>query len=153
MAGQSVGSRPDSFLDERHQSRPEFIDCYHPRRARWRSPKNFLNLEALFTEPLEQVFRQLIVDTLIILAIVEVFKTTVTYFSEGRVKVTFIVDTILVVMLTEIISKWFSEAHLEQWMILGGILVVLAIIRVIAVQWSPTRAENAPEWTTTPKSH
>lgn len=101
----------------------------------------FLNLEALFTEPLEQVFRQLIVDTLIILAIVEVFKTTVTYFSEGRVKVTFIVDTILVVMLTEIISKWFSEAHLEQWMILGGILVVLALIRVVAVQWSPTRAE------------
>ena len=102
----------------------------------------FLSLEAIFTDPLEQVFRQLIVDTLIILAIVEVFKTTVTYFSEGRVKVTFIVDTILVVMLTEIISKWFSEAHLEQWMILGGILVVLAIIRVVAVQWSPTRAES-----------
>lgn len=105
----------------------------------------FLNLEALFTEPLEQVFRQLIVDTLIILAIVEVFKTTVTYFSEGRVKVTFIVDTILVVMLTEIISKWFSEAHLDQWMILGGILMVLAIIRVMAVRWSPTRTEPFSE--------
>ncbi|GJL70719.1 MAG: hypothetical protein NPIRA06_33540 [Nitrospirales bacterium] len=113
----------------------------------------FLNLEALFTEPLEQVFRQLIVDTLIILAIVEVFKTTVTYFSEGRVKVTFIVDTILVVMLTEIISKWFSEAHLEQWMILGGILGVLAIIRVVAVQWSPTRGENTQEWPQAQKSH
>ena len=105
----------------------------------------FLNLETLFTEPLEQVFRQLIVDTLIILAIVEVFKTTVTYFSEGRVKVTFIVDTILVVMLTEIISKWFSEARLDQWMILGGILVVLAVIRVVAVQWSPTRVGTMPE--------
>ncbi|GJL60930.1 MAG: hypothetical protein NPIRA03_37870 [Nitrospirales bacterium] len=113
----------------------------------------FMNLEALFTEPIEHVFRQLIVDTLIILAIVEVFKTTVTYFSEGRVKVTFIVDTILVVMLTEIISKWFSEAHLEQWMILGGILMVLAIIRVVAVQWSPTRAENVPEWTPTSNLH
>lgn len=105
----------------------------------------FLNLEAMLTDPLEQVFRQLIVDTLIILAIVEVFKTTVTYFSEGRVKVTFIVDTILVVMLTEVISKWFSEAHLTQWMILGGILLVLGIIRVVAVQWSPTRAESSPE--------
>ena len=101
----------------------------------------FLNLEAIFTNPLEEVFRQLIVNTLIILAIVEVFKTTVTYFSEGRVKVTFIVDTILVVMLTEIISKWFSEAHLDQWMTLGGILLVLGIIRVVAVQWSPTRTE------------
>ena len=47
---------------------------------------------------------------MILLAVVEVFKTTVTYFSEGRVKVTFIVDTILVVMLTEIISLWFKEA-------------------------------------------
>ena len=113
----------------------------------------FLNLETLFTEPLEHVFRQLIVDTLIILAIVEVFKTTVTYFSEGRVKVTFIVDTILVVMLTEIISKWFSEAHLTQWITLGGILLVLGIIRVVAVQWSPTRGENAPEWAPIPKTH
>ena len=111
----------------------------------------FVNLEAIVTDPLEHVFRQLIVDTLIILAIVEVFKTTVTYFSEGRVKVTFIVDTILVVMLTEIISKWFSEARLEQWMILGGILVVLAIIRVVAVQWSPTKTE-LPENTTDERS-
>jgi uncharacterized membrane protein (DUF373 family) len=111
----------------------------------------FMNLEALFTEPLEQVFRQLIVDTLIILAIVEVFKTTVTYFSEGRVKVTFIVDTILVVMLTEVISKWFTEAPPEQWVTLGGILVVLAVIRVVAVQWSPTRSDFTPELNGTAK--
>ncbi|MDR4496268.1 MAG: hypothetical protein R3B74_17995 [Nitrospirales bacterium] len=43
--------------------------------------------------------------------------------------------------ITEIISKWFSEAHPEQWITLGGILLVLGIIRVVAVQWSPTRAE------------
>lgn len=102
----------------------------------------FLNLQTLFSYPIEQAMRHLIVDTLIILAIVEVFKTTLTYFSEGRVKVTFIVDTILVVMLTEIISKWFSEAPMSQWMTLGGILIVLGIIRIVAVQWSPTRAES-----------
>jgi len=45
-------------------------------------------------------------------------------------------------ILTEIISKWFTEAHLDQWIILGGILVVLAIIRAVSVQWSPTRAES-----------
>ena len=102
----------------------------------------FLNLQTLFSHPIEQTLRHLIVDTLIILAIVEVFKTTLTYFSEGRVKVTFIVDTILVVMLTEIISKWFSEAPVSQWMTLGGILVVLGMIRVVAVQWSPTKSEQ-----------
>ncbi len=101
----------------------------------------FLNLQTLFNHPIEQALRHLIVDTLIILAIVEVFKTTLTYFSEGRVKVTFIVDTILVVMLTEIISKWFSEAPVSQWLTLGGILLILGIIRIVAVQWSPTKSE------------
>ena len=102
----------------------------------------FLNLHTLFSHPIEQALRHLIVDTLIILAIVEVFKTTLTNFSEGRVKVTFIVDTILVVMLTEIISKWFSEAPMSQWITLGGILLILGIIRIVAVQWSPTKTEQ-----------
>ncbi len=102
----------------------------------------FLSLQTLLSLPLEHVFRQLIIDTLIILAIVEVFKTTLTYFSEGRVKVTFIVDTILVVMLTEIISKWFSETPLTQWVTLGGILCTLALIRIVAVRWSPTRNDS-----------
>ncbi len=105
----------------------------------------FLNLQTLLSHPIEQAMRHLIVDTLMILAIVEVFKTTLTYFSEGRVKVTFIVDTILVVMLTEIISKWFSEAPTSQWMTLGGILIVLGIIRIVAVQWSPTKTESQGE--------
>ena len=75
----------------------------------------------------------------------EVFKTTVTYFSEGLVKVTFIVDTILVVMLTEVISMWFRDAPLEKWTILGGILLSLAVMRIVAVQWSPTRSEHPSE--------
>ncbi len=107
----------------------------------------FLELHLLFSSPLEIALRQVIVNTLILLAIVEVFKTTLTYFSEGRVKVTFIVDTILVVMLTEVISMWFRDAPLEKWSILGGILLALAIIRVIAVQWSPTKADAPLEAT------
>ena len=110
----------------------------------------FLNLQTLFSHPIEQALRHLIVDTLIILAIVEVFKTTLTYFSEGRVKVTFIVDTILVVMLTEIISKWFSEAPVSQWITLGGILLILGIIRIVAVQWSPTKTEQSLDLAASP---
>lgn len=112
----------------------------------------FLNLQTLFHHPIEQALRHLIVDTLIILAIVEVFKTTLTYFSEGRVKVTFIVDTILVVMLTEIISKWFTQADITQWITLGGILVVLGIIRIVAVQWSPTKTEQSLDASVVPYS-
>jgi uncharacterized membrane protein (DUF373 family) len=101
----------------------------------------FLELHLLFSNPLYIPLRQVIVNTLILLAIVEVFKTTLTYFSEGRVKVTFIVDTILVVMLTEVISMWFKDAPMEKWAVLGGIFLALALTRIMAVRWSPTKCE------------
>lgn len=99
--------------------------------------KTFLDLKLLFHHQLEVALRQVIVDTLIILAVVELFKTTLTYFTQGRVKVTFIVDTILVVMLTEVIAQWFKENHLMQLAVLGAILLVLGVMRVLTVRFSP----------------
>ncbi len=99
--------------------------------------KTFMDIGLMFNAPVEVGLRQIIVDTLILLAVVEVFKTTVTYFSEGRVKVTFIVDTILVVMLTEIISLWFKEADQVKMLLLGAILLTLGAVRVVAVRCSP----------------
>lgn len=66
--------------------------------------KTFWEIHLLIDHSVEGVLRQVIVNTLMLLALVGVFKTTVTYFRKGRVKVTFIVDTILVVMLTVVIS-------------------------------------------------
>lgn len=107
--------------------------------------KTFLDLRLLFTSPLEVALRQVIIDTLIILAVVEVFKTTLTYFSEGRVKVTFIVDTILVVMLTEVISEWFKGGTPAQLAVLGVILLTLGAMRVLAVRFSPVHADTGRE--------
>src|SRR5688500_5268617 len=107
--------------------------------------KTFMDIGLMFNAPVEVGLRQIIVDTLILLAVVEVFKTTVTYFSEGRVKVTFIVDTILVVMLTEVISEWFKGIHLNAFIVLGVILLTLALIRVLAVRFSPAHGDTAPD--------
>ena len=107
--------------------------------------KTFLDLRLLWDNPVEVALRHVIVDTLILLAVVEVFKTTLTYFTEGRVKVTFIVDTILVVMLTEVISQWFKGGDMLQLAVLGGILVTLAVIRVLAVRCSPTHGDSVRE--------
>lgn len=100
--------------------------------------KTLWEIRLLIDLSVEVVLRQVIVDTLMLLALVEVFKTTVTYFREGRVKVTFIVDTILVVMLTEVISQWFKGGDWQPLTALLGILVILSVVRVIAVRWSPT---------------
>ena len=105
--------------------------------------KTFWDIRLLVDHSVEVVLRQIIVNTLILLAIVEVFKTTVTYFREGRVKVTFIVDTILVVMLTEVISQWFKGGDWQALTVLCGILLVLGIVRVMAVRWSPALRTGA----------
>ncbi len=104
--------------------------------------KTFLDLRLLFSSDLEVAMRHLLVDALMLLAVVEVLKTALTYCSDGRVRVTFIVDTVLVVMLTEVISRWFSGGDWTQFAVLGGILMTLGLIRVAAVRYSP--APNPP---------
>lgn len=105
--------------------------------------KTSLGLWMLADHQAEVVLRQVIIDMLMLLAIVEVFKTTMTYFSEGRVKVTFIVDTILVVMLTEVISQWFKGGDWQALSALGGMLLILGIVRVMVVRWSPTQTKQS----------
>lgn len=104
--------------------------------------KTFLDLQLLLSATVEVALRQVLVDTLTLLAVVEVLKTTLAYCSDGRVRVTFIIDTVLVVMLTEVISRWFTGGEWHQFAILGGILITLGLMRIVAVRYSP--APTAP---------
>jgi uncharacterized membrane protein (DUF373 family) len=99
--------------------------------------KTFLDLRMWLDRPVDVALRHIIIETLLLLAVVEVLKTTLAYFSEGRVKVTFIVDTILVVMLTEVIAQWFKDDHVVQLAVLAGLLLTLGGMRVLAVRFSP----------------
>ncbi|MGH7146903.1 MAG: phosphate-starvation-inducible PsiE family protein [Nitrospiraceae bacterium] len=99
--------------------------------------KTFLDLRLLLSTDVEVALRQVLVDTLTLLAVVEVLKTTLAYCSDGRVRVTFIIDTVLVVMLTEVISRWFRGGEWHQFAILGGILITLGLMRIVAVRYSP----------------
>jgi uncharacterized membrane protein (DUF373 family) len=100
--------------------------------------KTFIDLRLLLSADLEVALRQVLVDTLTLLAVVEVLKTTLTYCSDGRVRVTFIIDTVLVVMLTEVISRWFTGGDWHQFAMLGGIVLMLGVMRIVAVRYSPT---------------
>jgi uncharacterized membrane protein (DUF373 family) len=107
--------------------------------------KTFLDLRLLFSVDMEVALRQVLVDTLTLLAVVEVLKTTLTYCSDGRVRVTFIIDTVLVVMLTEVISRWFTGGEWHQFAILGGILLTLGLLRIVAVRYSPAPVTPAQQ--------
>lgn len=44
---------------------------------------------------------------------------------------------VLGVMLMEIISRWFTDGEWPQFAILGGIILTLGFMRIVAVRYSP----------------
>ena len=109
-------------------------------------------LRRLFTDDVELVLRHVLIGILILLAVVEVFKTSLAYLTQGRVKVTFIVDTILVVMLTEIISLWLRGGDWRSFVLLLAVIGVLGGVRVLAVRFSPSSPAAPPEAARAPDS-
>jgi uncharacterized membrane protein (DUF373 family) len=97
-----------------------------------------LELAALGTASVDDVLQHVLIGVLMLLAIVEVFRTTLAYLTEGRVKVTFIVDTILVVMLTEILSLWLKGGEGTTFTLLLSVIAVLSGVRILAIRFSPS---------------
>jgi uncharacterized membrane protein (DUF373 family) len=88
---------------------------------------------------LPQGFKGMLIDTLGVLAMVEVYRTAMTYFLEGRVKVTYIIDTVLVATLTEMLAFWYKEVQESRMMVLLALVVVLMLLRILAIRFSPNR--------------
>jgi uncharacterized membrane protein (DUF373 family) len=84
------------------------------------------------------VLKTLLVDSLLILALLEVSRTVVAYFTLGRVKITFIVDTVLAVFLSEALVIWFSGESVVRAIELVILLLVLTVMRFVAVRYHPT---------------
>jgi len=97
-----------------------------------------LHLRLLFTMDLEHALRVVIIDALTILAVLEIFRTTLAYFSEGRIKVTYIIDTVIVVMLTEIMACWFKEFDLYKIGTITILALTLCLMRIFTVKYSPS---------------
>lgn len=80
---------------------------------------------------------QVIIKTLIVLALLEVVRTLQAYLTLGRVRVTFILDTALVVLIGELIGLWFKQ-YAPDKVLLGLIVIVtLVALRIITARFSP----------------
>lgn len=80
-----------------------------------------------------------LVDSLGVLAMMEIFRTAMTYLVEGRVKVTYIIDTVLVALLTELLAFWYHAVELRRIGMLLALVVVLMGLRILAIRFSPNR--------------
>lgn len=97
----------------------------------------FYDLRLVFQQNFHFAFKTILVDMLTVLAIVEVLRTALAYFTEGRVKVTYIIDTVIVTVLTEVMAFWYKEMEWRKVAMTISLVLSLACIRIMAVRFSP----------------
>jgi len=100
------------------------------------------DLRLIVTKGFHAAFNPLLVDMLTVLAVVEILRTAMAYFTERRVKVTYIIDTVMVTVLTEAMAFWHREMNWDQVAMLISLILALAVTRVIAVRFSPRRLQE-----------
>lgn len=86
-----------------------------------------------------------IVNALILLALLEVIRTLQAYLKLGRVRVTFILDTALVVLIGELMGLWFREYAPEKVLLGLGVIVTLVVLRIVTAKFSPESAAGGGE--------
>lgn len=97
------------------------------------------DLRFLFRGVLVQGIKQVVISVVAVLALVEVYRTAYLYFAEGRVKVSYVVDTVLVVLMTDILSIWYAQTDYWRMSAAVVLLLTLGLIRLLAIRYSPTR--------------
>jgi uncharacterized membrane protein (DUF373 family) len=99
----------------------------------------FYDLRLVLQAEFHDFFRKILVDMLTVLAMVEVLRTALAYFTEGRVKVTYIIDTVIVTVLTEVMAFWYREMEWQKLAMVIALVLSLAGVRIVAVRFSPRR--------------
>jgi uncharacterized membrane protein (DUF373 family) len=99
----------------------------------------FYDLRLILRMEFLGAFKCILVDVLTVLAMVEVLRTALAYFTEGRVKVTYIIDTVIVSVLTEVMAFWYKEMEWQDIAMVIALVLSLAFVRIIAVRFSPMK--------------
>jgi uncharacterized membrane protein (DUF373 family) len=108
----------------------------------WATFKTLLDLKVIFGQDIPSALKHVMVNSLTILAMLELFMTTLAYFSEGRVKVSYIIDTVLVVILTEIMTFWYKDIEYMRIVMVIALILTLITARIFAIRFSPPRLKE-----------
>ncbi len=108
----------------------------------WATVRTFVEVKSLFGEGVHAALRVTMVNSLAILAILEVFKTGLAYLSVGRVRVTYIIDTVIVVVLGEVMVFWFREIDYTKILMVIGIVFSLILARILTIRYSPLQTRT-----------
>ncbi len=84
---------------------------------------------------------QVVVRSLLVLALLEIVRTLQSYIKLGRVRVTFILDTALVVLIGELMGLWFKNYQPEKVLLGLSVIATLVVLRIVTSRFSPETAE------------
>lgn len=84
----------------------------------------------------------MIKEVVIMLAALELIRTLQSYLTLGRVRVTFILDAALVVLIGELISLWYGDYVYSQVIVNISVIALLTILRIITTKYSPDLTED-----------
>ncbi len=84
----------------------------------------------------------MIKNVVVILASLELIRIFQSYLQIGRVKVTFILDVALVVLIGELISFWYRETQTIDMVVSVGVISVLTILRIVSTKYSPDNTDS-----------
>ena len=79
----------------------------------------------------------MIKNVLVILAILEFIRILQSYLILGRVRVTFIIDVALVVLIGELIGFWYRKINMPDIFLGIGVISILIILRTMTSKFSP----------------
>jgi len=97
--------------------------------------------EAFVIHKWAQGAETMIKEIVVMLAALELIRTLQSYLKLGRVKVTFILDAALVVLIGELISLWYRTYTMTEVFVSIGVVAVLTLLRIITSKFSPDFSE------------
>lgn len=99
--------------------------------------KSGYDLFSSLRKPLDVILQEMLLDTVFIIALVEITITILGYLKDGYVHVRYIVDTVLIIMLNEVVTLWFRRANLQESIGLSVIIATLALVRLTVTNFAP----------------
>ncbi len=102
-----------------------------------------LDIRSVAIDSMEGGFNKIVTNVLTLFIVIEFFKTFADYSKHERIKLTDITDVTILIAMREVTVGLYSKTFgYEIIFALSALLLVLGVIRVMAVRYSPERIEN-----------
>lgn len=106
--------------------------------------KTLLDIRLIIFESLESGFSHMVTSVLTVFIVIDLFKAFVDYQENDRIRLTDITDATIFIVLREIAVGLYSKEFAYQFVLsLAALLLVLSIMRVLAIKYSPAKSQKS----------